>query len=160
MTVDLAERVFIGLGGNLGDRRATLESALRWMADHPCIDVVQSTPLVETEPWGVADQPRFLNAVAEIRTNLEPGPLLVALQSAERLLGRTPNGLRWGPRTIDLDILLFGTRIIETDALVVPHPCLVGRAFVLEALLSLDSELIHPVSGMPLATYLKDPLTR
>jgi 2-amino-4-hydroxy-6-hydroxymethyldihydropteridine diphosphokinase len=154
---DSTERVFVGLGGNLGDRRAALGSALRWLEAHPLIRVVRSTSPAETEPWGVIDQPRFLNAVAEIRTSLEPEELLVELKDAERLLGRAVGGGRWGPRTIDLDILLFGSRIVKTGSLVVPHLRLTERAFVLEALVALAPELVHPVSGVPLAAYPRVP---
>lgn len=121
---------YIGLGSNMGDRRAHLEAALRRLAP------LRVSPIVETEPWGRADQPRFLNAVAEIRTELGPQELLGRLLDLEHELGRERRE-RWGPRTIDLDLLLYGDRMIQTPDLAVPHPRLAERRFVLEGLAEL-----------------------
>jgi 2-amino-4-hydroxy-6-hydroxymethyldihydropteridine diphosphokinase len=139
-------RAFVGLGANLGDRRANIEAALAAVAATPGLALVRCTELIETPPWGVTDQPRFLNAVAEVRTTLEPMEMLRALKRIERELGRTESR-RWGPREIDLDILLFGDRVIDDPALVVPHPHLTERPFVLAQLVALDASLVHPRLG-------------
>lgn len=154
MPSEPAERVFVGLGSNLGDRAAHIEAACARLRDHPAIELVRRTELAETAPWGVEDQPAFLNAVAELRTTLAPEELLRALQRIERDLGRTPSR-RWGPREIDLDILLFGDRVVEGPQLVVPHPRLTERRFVLDQLLDLDPGLAHPRTGEPLSSFSK-----
>jgi 2-amino-4-hydroxy-6-hydroxymethyldihydropteridine diphosphokinase len=152
-----AARVFIGLGSNLGDRAARIDSAFAWLAAHPALQLVRCSEVVETAPWGIEDQPMFLNAVAEIRTELEPEALLAELKRAEGLLGRIDSGRRrWGPREIDLDILLYGERVVESPDLVVPHPRLSERRFVVSQLVELDPDLIDPRNGAPLASYLLD----
>lgn len=148
-------RVFVGLGSNIGDRRAHIESALNWLEAHPAINLVRRTTIVETAPWGVEEQPWFLNAVAEIRTQLEPDELLAELKHAERLLGRSGDKYRrWGPREIDLDILLFGDRVISSENLAVPHPRLTERAFVLDQLLVLEPTIKHPITGDLMTTFM------
>jgi 2-amino-4-hydroxy-6-hydroxymethyldihydropteridine diphosphokinase len=122
---------YIGLGSNLGDR----ESLLRRAAEE--IGAVRLSPIVETEPWGYEDQPRFLNAVAELDTELPPRDLLALLLGVERQLGRDRSGPRWGPRTIDLDLLLYGEERLREPDLEVPHPRLHERLFVLEPLAAL-----------------------
>jgi 2-amino-4-hydroxy-6-hydroxymethyldihydropteridine diphosphokinase len=151
-------RAFIGLGANVGDRRANIEAALAAMAAHPRIEVVRCTELVETAPWGVEDQPAFLNAVAEVWTTLDPKELLQSLKYMERELGRTP-GRRWGPREIDLDILLFGDSVIDDPHLTVPHPELTSRPFVLTQLIALDERLVHPRLGRLLASIAAGSFT-
>jgi len=152
MPSDARARVFIGLGSNVGDREAHIEAACARLRDHPAIELVRRTELSETAPWGDADQPAFLNAVAEARTTLTPEQLLLALQRIERDVGRTPSR-RWGPREIDLDILLFGERVVDEPQLVVPHPRLTERRFVLDQLLALDADLVHPRTGRPLSSF-------
>ena len=134
-------RVFVGLGSNLGDREAAIRDAAALLGPH------RLSPIVETEPWGYADQPRFLNAVAELDTELRPRELLAVLLHVERRLGRDRSGPRWGPRTIDLDLLLFGQAVIDEPGLVVPHPFLLERAFVLEPLCELAPGLEIPGNG-------------
>jgi len=146
--------VYIGLGSNLGDRHRAIEAALARLEGHSSIELIRRTETVETPPWGVADQPPFLNAVAELRTTLAPADLLVVLKQVERDLGRKQGRPRWGPREIDLDILLDGELVMETPDLVVPHPRICERPFVLEQLVQLDDALVHPVHRVPLATYL------
>ena len=153
MPSDAPARVFVGLGSNVGDRAAHLAGALSRLSSHPAIELVRATELAETAPWGDADQPPFLNAVAELRTRLEPPELLQTLKEMERDLGRTPSR-RWGPREIDLDILLYGDRLVDEPLLAVPHPRLTERRFILEQLLLLDDALVHPRSGRRLASYL------
>ncbi len=153
MPSDAATRVFIGLGSNVGDRAAHIEAALARLAVHAGIALVRATELIETAPWGDVAQGAFFNAVAEVRTTMEPLELLHALQRMERELGRTPSR-RWGPREIDLDILLFGDRVVDDPHVVVPHPRLTERRFVLDQLLSLDATLVHPRLGVHLSSFI------
>jgi 2-amino-4-hydroxy-6-hydroxymethyldihydropteridine diphosphokinase len=134
-------RAYVGLGANLGDREAAILDAARR------IDARRLSTIRETEPWGYADQPPFLNAVAEIETELTPRQLLDRLLAVERELGRIRLGPRWGPRTIDLDLLLYDGIVLAEPDLVVPHPRLHERLFVLEPLAELDSSLIVPGKG-------------
>jgi 2-amino-4-hydroxy-6-hydroxymethyldihydropteridine diphosphokinase len=151
------ERAFVGLGSNVGDRSAQIERALEWMTAHASIELVSRTELIETPPWGVTDQPMFLNAVVEISTRLEPRELLAELKRCEAMLGRDlERGPRWGPREIDLDILLYGALVIDTPQLTIPHPRLTERTFVLAQLGDLDPGLVHPGSGLLLSSYLRD----
>jgi 2-amino-4-hydroxy-6-hydroxymethyldihydropteridine diphosphokinase len=139
--------VYIGLGANLGDREATIRMALRRLGAHEQIDVLRVSRLRETDPVGYADQPRFLNGVARLQTDLEPRELLAILLDVERDLGRTRHGPRFGPRPIDLDILLYDSRVVEEPGLRIPHPRMAERAFVLEPLAELDPSLEVPGRG-------------
>jgi 2-amino-4-hydroxy-6-hydroxymethyldihydropteridine diphosphokinase len=132
---------YVGLGSNLGDREGTIRRAAE------LIGAVRLSPIIETEPWGYADQPPFLNAAAELETALDPRQLLVHLLDVERRLGRERVGPRWGPRTIDLDLLLYGAERISEPGLEVPHPRLNERAFVLEPLAALVPGLKIPGNG-------------
>src|SRR6185436_16530505 len=128
---------YIGLGSNLGDRRETLSRALEQLRPR------RVSAIVETEPWGVVEQPRFLNCVAEIETEIAPPALLDRLMEIERDLGRVRRQ-KWGPRTIDLDLLLYGDRRIVSPVLTVPHPRLHQRLFVLQGLAELCPDLAVP----------------
>ena len=139
--------VYVGLGANLGDREGTIRTALGRLREHEAIDVQRVSRLRETEPVGYEDQPRFLNGVARLQTSLEPRELLTVLLDLERDLGRTRHGPRFGPRTIDLDILLYDDRIIDEPGLRVPHPRLTERVFVLQPLAELDPGLEVPGRG-------------
>jgi len=132
---------YVGLGSNLGDREGTIRAAAE------AIDARRLSPVVETEPWGYADQPRFLNAVAELQTRLAARELLEELLEVERTLGRERTGPRYGPRTVDLDLLLYGDETIEEPGLVVPHPRLAERRFVLEPLAELVPTRRIPGNG-------------
>jgi 2-amino-4-hydroxy-6-hydroxymethyldihydropteridine diphosphokinase len=123
------------------------------LAAQPGVEVDAVSQLRETDPVGLLDQPRFLNAAARVQTTLSPRSLLETLLSVERELGRTRDGPRWGPRTIDLDLLLYGDEVVDEPGLTVPHPRLHERSFVLEPLADLDSGLVIPGRG-PLATLL------
>jgi len=133
---------YVGLGSNLGDREGTILAAAGRLGPH------RLSPIVETEPWGYADQPRFLNAVAALETELPPRALLDRLLEVERELGRVREGPRYGPRTIDLDLLLYGDAVIDEPGLTVPHPRLAERLFVLEPLFGLDPGLFVPGKGL------------
>ena len=132
---------YVGLGSNLGDREQLIREAAE------LVGATRLSTVIETEPWGYADQPRFLNAVAELETPLTPWQLLDHLLDVERRLGRERVGPRWGPRSIDLDLLLFGDQVIDEPGLIVPHPRLAERAFVLEPLAELVPSLKIPGVG-------------
>jgi len=138
----MPERVFIGLGTNLGDDlERNLRNALAAIGTLPGTGVVRVSSFLTTEPWGATDQPRFLNAVAEIRTQLEPLPLLQALKQLENDLGRVPT-YRWGPRAIDFDIILYGERVVDIPGLRIPHPRYRERAFVMTPLREIAPEKV------------------
>jgi 2-amino-4-hydroxy-6-hydroxymethyldihydropteridine diphosphokinase len=132
---------YVGLGSNVGDREALIRRA----AEH--LGALRLSTIVETEPWGYEDQPRFLNAVAEVETPLGARAFLDLLLDVERRLGRERIGPRWGPRTIDLDLLLYGDAELDEPGLVVPHPHLTERLFVLEPLAELVPTLKIPGKG-------------
>jgi 2-amino-4-hydroxy-6-hydroxymethyldihydropteridine diphosphokinase len=138
---------YVGLGSNLGKREQTIHRALELLQDEGGLEVVAVSALRETDPVGYEQQPRFLNGVAAIRTELDPRALLRRLQAVEVELGRDRSGPRFGPRTIDLDLLLYGDEQIDEPDLVVPHPRLSERRFVLEPLAELDSGLEVPGAG-------------
>ena len=147
------ERVYVGLGANLGDREATIRRALQLLDSDEDVRVVAVSTLRETEPVGLVDQPRFVNGAALLETELSPREVLDRLLRVERALGRTREGPRWGPRTIDLDLLVHDSAIVDEPGLRVPHPRLAERRFVLEPLAELDPELVVPGLG-PVATLL------
>lgn len=135
-------RAYVGLGSNLGDREAAIRNAAR------LIGASRLSTIRETEPWGYTDQPRFLTAVAELETTLPPRRLLDRLLDVELSLGRErATGPRYGPRVIDLDLLLYGEEIVDEPGLTVPHPRLQERRFVLEPLAELDPALVVPGRG-------------
>jgi len=136
-------RAYVGLGANLGDREATMRSAIDLLGD----EVVAVSTFRETDPVGYEDQPRFLNAAVALETALTPRELLDHLLAVERELGRTRDGPRYGPRTIDLDLLLYGEEIVDEPGLRVPHPRLAERRFALEPLFELDPGLVIPGVG-------------
>jgi len=140
-------RVYIGLGANLGERDATIRKALQLLAEMRDVEVVAVSSLRETDPVGYEDQPRFLNGAAAVETEIAPRPLLGRLHDVERKLGRDRQGPRFGARTVDLDLLLYGDCEIEEPGLEVPHPRLTERRFVLEPLAELDPELEVPGRG-------------
>lgn len=139
--------VWIGLGSNIGSSRKVLERALASLDALPDTRLIEVSPGYRTPPWGVTDQPDFLNAAAELATDLMPTSLLTALKAIERDLGRTGDGRRWGPREIDLDILVYADRVVNLPELVVPHPYLGQRAFVLVPLHDLAPDLEVPGQG-------------
>jgi 2-amino-4-hydroxy-6-hydroxymethyldihydropteridine diphosphokinase len=148
----LAATVYLALGANLGDRLANLRLALARLQTLARLEEVSS--LYETQPQGVSDQPLFLNAVCRVSTGLEPQALLRFLKNLEQEIGRRPGGERWGPRPIDLDILLYDDRVVDTPELTVPHPRLSERAFVLIPLCELAPQLRHPLLGKTMKDLL------
>jgi 2-amino-4-hydroxy-6-hydroxymethyldihydropteridine diphosphokinase len=142
------ERVYIGLGSNLAEPRAQLESALAALDALPQSQLAARSSFYGSDPLGPADQPRYVNAVVALDTSLEPLALLDALQSIEQQQGRVRKDERWGPRTLDLDILLFGNRRIDEPRLTVPHYHMHARAFVLYPLAEIaSSDLPLPEGG-------------
>lgn len=139
---------FVALGANLGDRAASLGEALHAIGSFG--EIVRVSSMYETEPVGLADQPTFLNAVAQISTGLNARQLLTHLLDIEQSLGRART-VRNGPRVIDLDLLLYGSSVIAEPGLEVPHPRLSERRFVLAPLAEIAPELVHPVLGLTMA---------
>jgi 2-amino-4-hydroxy-6-hydroxymethyldihydropteridine diphosphokinase len=139
---------YIGLGANLGERRRTIAEALRRLDHDERTRVLARTEPIETDPVGYEHQPRFLNAAAAVETARSPRELLELLLAIERGLGRVRGeGPRYGPRPIDLDLLLYGSEVIDEPGLAVPHPRMHERRFVLEPLAELDPALIVPGRG-------------
>ncbi len=136
-------RVFVGIGSNLGDRAEYLRQAVKGLRALPQTDGVRVSSVWETPPWGTESQEPYYNAVAEMETMLSPLELLTALQQIETALGRV-RPYRWAPRTVDLDLLMYGNEWISEPALTVPHPLLEQRLFVLAPLYELAASLILP----------------
>lgn len=147
------ERVYIGLGSNLAEPLQQLRAALNAIAQLPHSTLVARSSFYVSDPLGPADQPRYVNAVAALDTELQPWALLDGLQRIEQEQGRVRKEERWGPRTLDLDVLLFGDRLIDDERLTVPHYHMHARPFVLYPLAELAAELQLP-DGRSLATLL------
>ena len=140
---------YIALGSNLGDRRGHLESALEDLAAIERVELCAVSDFVETKPQGPPGQGPYLNAAAALRCEIEPRALLNTMLAIETAHGRDRAGeQRWGPRTLDLDLLLFGSRIIDDPDLVIPHPRLHERPFVLVPLARIAPDAVHPVLGL------------
>jgi 2-amino-4-hydroxy-6-hydroxymethyldihydropteridine diphosphokinase len=140
--------IYLGLGTNLGDRAANLQAAVAGLAKK--LNVTAVSPIYETPPWGITDQPDFLNMCLTAETDLPPNELLALLKTLEKEIGRAP-GERWGPRLIDIDLLFYANQIIETEKLTIPHPELPERAFVLRPLVDVAPNFVHPVLGKTMA---------
>lgn len=138
-----ARPAWLGLGSNLGDREGNLRRALELLPAAGEVEIIRASSVYETAPVGMTGQPEFLNLVAEARTVLDPRALLRRCLEVEDALGRV-RGERWGPRLIDVDLLLYGDEVVDTGELVLPHPEMLRRAFVLVPLLELDPQLRMP----------------
>lgn len=148
-----ASHAFLGLGGNLGDPRRAMGEALRMIDASPQAQVSQVSSLYRTPPWGKTDQPDFLNAVAAVETSLEPRALLDLCLGAERRLKRV-RAERWGPRLIDIDVLLFAGRAVKEEGLEIPHPRMRERAFVLAPLAEIAPDI--RIAGRTAAEWLAE----
>lgn len=137
-------KVYLGLGSNVGDRKANLEKALQLLSQK--LQIEQISSIYESEPVGYVEQPRFLNVVCRAQIDIGPLQLLSLIKGIEASLGRVPSFPN-APRPIDVDILFYGELVIQTPELTIPHPRIKERAFVLIPLVELDEELVHPVSG-------------
>ena len=141
----------LGLGSNVGERRAALAGAVDALKGHSGIAVIAASPLYESEPWGQTDQQDFLNAAVRVVTSLSPADLLAAILAVEVSLGRV-RGKKWGPRLIDIDILVFGNETIDVPGLTIPHPHLTERAFALAPLVDVMPEAA--IKGRPARQWL------
>ncbi|SMB91545.1 2-amino-4-hydroxy-6-hydroxymethyldihydropteridinediphosphokinase [Desulfonispora thiosulfatigenes DSM 11270] len=146
------ERIFIALGSNMGDKDKNIEQALELMNERE-IKVIKISSLIETEPYGYMDQERFVNAVAEVEYTGEPEELLKNLLEIEVDMKRI-RIIHWGPRNIDLDIVLWGQQIIKQDNLNIPHTDMHNREFVLDPLAEIAPEIIHPVYNLSISELL------
>ena len=135
--------VHIGIGSNIGNRQENCREAVGQLGLRG-VKVVKESTMIETEPWGVADQPRFINMAVEAETAFMPSQLFVILKNIEKNMGRTDE-VRWGPRVIDLDILFYDDIVLDTPDLKIPHPYLHERAFVLRPLSEIAPDKVHPV---------------
>ena len=151
-----SEYVYLSLGSNLGDRTGNLAAGLRALDARAGVRVVTVSLCYETEPIGVIDQPPFLNMAAAVETTLEPLELLDVVKKVEVEAGRAP-GAAWGPRILDIDIILWGGRIVETPPLRVPHGEFRNRAFVLTPLAEIAPEIVDPVSGQTVGELAANP---
>lgn len=134
---------YIGIGSNFGNRKENCEKAVN-LFSRKGIEVLKCSSFYETEPWGVKEQPKFINAAVEAETDLKPEELLKTIKGIESDLGRG-SVIRWGPRLIDLDILLYNDLVVKTNNLEIPHPGVKNRAFVLKPLSEIAPDKIHPV---------------
>ena len=146
---------YLGLGSNLGDRRKSLQDASELLDTlDDGVRVIRSSNIYETEPWGLADQPKFLNCVLEVTTTVSPEGLLALAKQVEQTLGREWSP-RYGPRLIDVDVLLYGDITMDTPDLQIPHPRMEQRAFVLVPLAELADNIVHPLWGFTIGQMVK-----
>ncbi|MED5589089.1 MAG: 2-amino-4-hydroxy-6-hydroxymethyldihydropteridine diphosphokinase [Chloroflexota bacterium] len=141
---------YLGFGTNLGDRKKNLDRAIISLDSRPDLTILRTSGIYETEPWGMTNQPNFLNMVAEIATSISLGELLERVKKLEQDMGRE-DGPRFGPRLIDVDILMLEDQVVNQPDLQIPHASLHLRAFVLVPLTELAPDLVHPVFGETIA---------
>jgi len=145
--------IYLALGTNLGDRAANLRAAIKALA--PQVDITAESDIYETAPWGYADQPAFLNMCLRAETDLSPLDLLAYIKELETSLGRVPT-IQYGPRQIDIDILFYDALVLDSPPLVIPHPHMHERAFVLVPLADIAPHLIHPIIGLTVFDLLTE----
>ena len=150
------EKVFLSLGSNLGDRKKNIISAIKLLKKIKDIKVEKLSKIIETKPWGNEKQPKFKNAVLKIDTKLEPMQLLLIIKGIEKTLGRKLSKIKWGPRIIDIDILLYGKKKIKNRMLEIPHPHMHERLFVLEPFAEISPRTMHPVKKKTIKKLLDE----
>jgi 2-amino-4-hydroxy-6-hydroxymethyldihydropteridine diphosphokinase len=148
-------KAYLSLGSNLGDRLSNLKIAVLKMEESDSITLLESSPVYETEPVGKEDQPWFLNSVALVETSIEPLSLLDDLLGIEKAMGRQRE-VKWGPRNVDLDILLYDDLIIDSDRLTLPHPQIHKRRFILLPLVRMNPDLMHPLLKKTVKELLRE----
>lgn len=146
--------VYLSLGSNLGQRKRYINKAIVFLNKNPCFQIERISSFYETEPEGFKNQPKFINICLKARTGLSPEELFKFLKEIEKKLGRKERK-QWGPREIDIDILFYGKRVIRRKGLIIPHPRLGKRVFVLKPLVEISPHLRHPVSGVTMSELLK-----
>lgn len=151
----MGHRVFIAIGSNLGDRMANLKKAIGLVRESAGVELKKVSSFLETEPWGVTDQPPFINAAFEIETDLSPRELLNLLKGIESRVGKKALK-RWGPREIDLDIVFYDDRVLDEEGLKVPHPYAHERAFVLKPLSEIAPGFVHPLLKKSISELLEE----
>ncbi|MDW7651368.1 MAG: 2-amino-4-hydroxy-6-hydroxymethyldihydropteridine diphosphokinase [Bacillota bacterium] len=147
-------RAFLGLGSNMGDRQKELDFAIGRLREHPQITLVRAADYLETDPVGYLDQDKFLNSAAEIETSLSPYQLLAVLQKIEHDAGRIRT-IRWGPRTLDIDILLYEDLVLDDPDLTIPHPRMREREFVLLPLSEIAPDAVVPPENLTVSQLLR-----
>lgn len=148
-----SKRVFIAIGSNLSNREKNIEQA-KILMEKNGIKIVRASSIIETEPYGLKEQPSFLNCVVECETALIPEELLKVLQSIEKDLGRIRK-VKWGPRTIDLDIIFYGKMVINKSGLIIPHPDMQNRIFVLKPICEIAPYFVHPILRKTMRSILR-----
>lgn len=147
----MGKKVFIGIGTNIGDRKDNLNKAIKLLGENEKALIKKVSSIYETAPVGYLDQAAFLNIVAEIETILDPFELMAFTASIEKAMGRE-RLIKWGPRIIDLDILLYENQVVKTENLIIPHPRIRERAFVLIPLMEIAPEIL--LNGLPIEKYI------
>ena len=148
--------VYLALGSNIGDRKKYIRSTIAMLEKIKGIRIMRVSKLYETKPWGYKNQPRFINAAVKIRTELLPMQLLMIIKGIEKKLGRKPQKIKWGPRIIDIDILLYGKQVIKSGRIQIPHPEMHRRIFVLKPLAEIAPRAMHPKFKKTVLRLLKE----